>query len=141
MDEAAKDSGIGINEAEPEEENKPNPYTHEAFYAEDSEKNILIDETGTNIKAASLPKLISKLTTGNASTYRKNHPLGNFKLGFFLPNLDPAVLKDFLLTHRSFTAGGLDLLNCLKARDATATPDDSRVIRIKYVPLFSDVDT
>lgn len=49
-----------------------------------------------------------------------------------LTSSGPAVLHDFLLTHRSFTAGGIDLLNCLKARDATATADDSRVIRIKY---------
>lgn len=62
-----------INEDESEEELKPNPYTREDFYAEDNETNILMDESGNNIKAATLPKLISKFTTENAS---RCHPVG-----------------------------------------------------------------
>lgn len=68
MDEAAKESGVGPTIEESEEEIKPNPYTHETFYLDDHESNILMDDSG-NIKAATLPKLISKFTIGNASMY------------------------------------------------------------------------
>jgi hypothetical protein len=109
--EAGKESGTTpttADEVESEEEVKPNPYSREAFYAPDSPSNILLDEGG-NLKAATLPKLIAKLTV----------------------DADSAMLHDFLLTHRSFTAGGLALLVALKAREATALPEQLRLIRIK----------
>lgn len=42
-------------------------YTAESFYEPDSEANIILD--GENIKAATLPKLIFRLTLGSSGTF------------------------------------------------------------------------
>eukprot|EP01126_Amoeba_proteus_P066124 TRINITY_DN9517_c0_g1_i15.p1 TRINITY_DN9517_c0_g1~~TRINITY_DN9517_c0_g1_i15.p1 ORF type:complete len:110 (+),score=17.68 TRINITY_DN9517_c0_g1_i15:83-412(+) len=48
-------------EEEDEEEKDANPWTAEAFEEPDNEMNLLLDDLG-KIKAASVPKLITKIT-------------------------------------------------------------------------------
>eukprot|EP01126_Amoeba_proteus_P066132 TRINITY_DN9517_c0_g2_i1.p1 TRINITY_DN9517_c0_g2~~TRINITY_DN9517_c0_g2_i1.p1 ORF type:complete len:269 (-),score=44.19 TRINITY_DN9517_c0_g2_i1:91-897(-) len=96
-------------EEEDEEEKDANPWTAEAFEEPDNEMNLLLDDLG-KIKAASVPKLITKIT---------------------LSTTDPSFLLEFLLTYRSFIPSGLHLFAGLKARDSFATGEDARVIRLR----------
>jgi len=85
----------------------------ENFYSPDSPSNIVMD--GEHIKSCTLPKLIARLTSEQVS---------------------PDLLNDFLLTYRSFEMDGLDLLDALKARVATATAEDLRNIRIRVANVI-----
>lgn len=55
-----------------------------------------------------------------------------------LTTTDPALLKEFLLTHRSFTKDGLELMAALKTRyesaeEATGSVEEAAVIKFKCV--------
>eukprot|EP01127_Copromyxa_protea_P023863 TRINITY_DN9150_c0_g1_i1.p1 TRINITY_DN9150_c0_g1~~TRINITY_DN9150_c0_g1_i1.p1 ORF type:complete len:1039 (-),score=209.18 TRINITY_DN9150_c0_g1_i1:65-3181(-) len=102
---------VGVEEKElcdAEPETKPALWTWENFNAPDDETNIILD--GDVLKAATLPKLITRITSDATS---------------------PALLNDFLLTYRSFKMDGLDLLDALMARYVTCCEDATRVVRIR----------
>jgi hypothetical protein len=107
-------------------EEQPRPiWTREDFLMEDKESNITI-ENGV-IKAATFPKLVSKLTFDNP---------GRCQIISYTHTQDPGLLKEFLLTHRSFTKDGIELLNALRTRfesahEVTDNPDDHSLIKFK----------
>jgi hypothetical protein len=98
-------------------------WTVERFYAAEDETNVIwMDEGSLEIKAATLPLLIAKLTLLNSNFFRL----------LFLTLPDPVFLNEFLTTYRScIPGGGCELFRALRARDKTATEDDSRVIRLR----------
>jgi hypothetical protein len=106
-----------VADREEEETTKPSLWTSENFYAPDDETNILMD--GEQIKAATLPKLIAKMTSDGASKRTKQSNL--------LTALGPAFLSEFLMTYRSFKMDGLTLLEALQARCSLASEEEVRV--------------